>query len=325
MNKKDALRVMNKYGKNKIPFLFITDFDISHNTVIPLDKINPDRILYSLNGKTNVRGDEEFPITAEISFSSNPVDYECYLKGFNTVRENLLLGNTYLANLTFATEVKTNLTFDEIFFRASAPYRLLFKDRFVVFSPETFIKIDSGRIRTYPMKGTIRAGIPNAEEIIINDMKEKAEHITIVDLLRNDLNTVSENVRVDKFRYIDRVETLSGEILQVSSEISGDLPLHYNENIGDILFSILPAGSITGAPKKMTVDIIKRAEQYKRGFYTGVFGIFDGINLDSAVMIRFMEKNDNRIYYKSGGGITIYSDPHMEYREMADKIYVPFK
>ena len=87
---------------------------------------------------------------------------------------------------------------------------------------------------------------------------------------------------------------------------------------------MLPAGSITGAPKKKTVEIIREAETYRRGFYTGVMGYFDGNNLDSGVLIRFLEQGeDNRMIFKSGGGITFQSDVNDEYDEMKKKVYVP--
>jgi para-aminobenzoate synthetase component 1 len=85
----------------------------------------------------------------------------------------------------------------------------------------------------------------------------------------------------------------------------------------------LPAGSVTGAPKAKTVEIIKAAEQEPRGFYTGILGIFDGKQLDSGVMIRFIEKVDGRFFYRSGGGITTQSDCKAEYEEAINKIYVP--
>jgi para-aminobenzoate synthetase component 1 len=192
-----------------------------------------------------------------------------------------------------------------------------------VFSPETFVRIENGKIYSYPMKGTIDASIDNAEEIIINDEKEKAEHITIVDLIRNDLSIVAQDVIVEKFRYIDNIKTHNKNILQVSSRIAGKMPDKYEESIGDIIFKLLPAGSVSGAPKKKTVEIIKYAENYERGYYTGICGIFDGKNLDSAVMIRFIEKIGGELYFKSGGGITFMSDPQLEYQELIDKVYVP--
>lgn len=86
---------------------------------------------------------------------------------------------------------------------------------------------------------------------------------------------------------------------------------------------MLPAGSVTGAPKRETIKIIEEVEQYDRGWYTGVFGIFDGKQLDSAVMIRFIERDSEGLIYKSGGGITFMSDPAKEYEELIAKVYVP--
>ena len=88
--------------------------------------------------------------------------------------------------------------------------------------------------------------------------------------------------------------------------------------------NLTPAGSVTGTPKKSTVDIINNIENYDRGFYTGVFGIFDGKDLRSGVMIRFIEEENDALVYKSGGGITLDSNAKSEYEELIDKIYLPF-
>jgi para-aminobenzoate synthetase component 1 len=173
------------------------------------------------------------------------------------------------------------------------------------------------------MKGTIDASLPDAENTILRDEKEMAEHATIVDLLRNDLSMVAEEVRVTNYRYVERINTMQQDLLQVSSEITGRLPVDYKQHLGDILFALLPAGSICGAPKIRTLDIISQAEGYDRGFYTGVCGYFDGESLDSAVMIRFLEQTDNGLVYKSGGGITFQSELDKEYEELIQKVYVP--
>ena len=219
---------------------------------------------------------------------------------------------------------------------------------FVCFSPETFIRIKGGRIYSYPMKGTLDASLPNAEKQLMEDRKEAAEHATIVDLIRNDLSRVAENVRVDKYRYFDVLHTNKGDILQTSSEISGRLPEDYPHHLGEILDAQLPAGSITGAPKDKTMQIIQEAEGYDRGFYTGIMGIYDQGELNSAVMIRFIEeetspvdfeadgkknfkanagkkpKESRKLYFKAGGGITSKSDCRREYEEVIQKIYLPF-
>jgi para-aminobenzoate synthetase component 1 len=150
-----------------------------------------------------------------------------------------------------------------------------------------------------------------------------AEHIMITDLMRNDLGIVGSEVKVEKFRYVEKIQAGDKALLQVSSQITATLNKDWKDHIGAILEKLLPAGSITGTPKKSTVDIIKKIEKSERGFYTGVFGVFDGKSLRSAVMIRFIEKENNQLYYKSGGGITLDSDAQSEYQELMDKIYLP--
>ena len=267
------------------------------------------------------------------SFSAKPANsihwqpsaesFYSYQRSFNIVRQNILAGNSFLTNLTCRTPVDTNLTLKDIYYHSKAIYKLWVKDTFTVFSPEIFVRIHQGKISSYPMKGTIDASIPSAAQLLMNDPKEAAEHATIVDLIRNDLSMVANQVSVSRYRYIDTLQTNQGAILQTSSEIQGVLPENYPEHLGELIFRLLPAGSITGAPKKKTMQIIREAETYDRGFYTGIMGYSDGINLDSAVMIRFVEQEGEKMYFKSGGGITCQSDAESEYNEMKQKVYVP--
>jgi para-aminobenzoate synthetase component 1 len=174
------------------------------------------------------------------------------------------------------------------------------------------------------MKGTIDASFPNAEHVILSDPKEAAEHATIVDLIRNDISMVADKVWVERYRYIEPIETNQKKLLQVSSEIAGILPDEFDCEFGDLLLKLLPAGSISGAPKPSTLKIIKDAEGYERGYYTGIMGYFDGENFESAVMIRYIENQNGKFVFKSGGGITARSDAHSEYQELIDKVYLPF-
>jgi len=175
------------------------------------------------------------------------------------------------------------------------------------------------------MKGTIDAGIQNAEKELLTNIKEVSEHNTIVDLIRNDVSMVAKKVSVEKFRYVETIKTHEKELLQTSSIISGELPENWREHIGESLFKLLPAGSISGAPKQKTIEIIEKAEAYNRGYFTGVFGYFDGQNLDSAVMIRFIEQQGDNLIFKSGGGVTSFSECKQEYVELIDKVYVPIR
>ncbi len=296
-----------------VPFLFITDFEGKAIECYPIDELEAQDIAFTFHGKGKKH-------TCKISKTS--IAFTEYLKKIEAVKEYIRKGETYLLNLTQPTPIETNLTLQEIFETANAPYKLRYKDQFVCFSPEKFIEIIDGKIYTYPMKGTIDAAFPNAEKTILSDEKEMAEHLMVVDLLRNDLGIVAKKIRVEKFRYVEKIKAGSKELLQVSSKISGTLPQDWKENFSHILRALLPAGSISGTPKRRTVQIIKEVEGYERGYFTGVFGYFDGKNLYSAVMIRFIEKKGQKVY-KSGGGITIDSDPKKEYEELNDKIYIP--
>ena len=178
-------------------------------------------------------------------------------------------------------------------------------------------------IFSYPMKGTGSAAHPDAEELLINNSKEIAEHATIVDLIRNDLSRHAKKVKVNRFRYLDRIITQQEDLLQVSSEIQGELKSNWHSNLGNIIWDMLPAGSVSGAPKTKTLEIIESVEDSPRGYYTGVYGFFGGQNLDSAVAIRFLEKQENKFFYRSGGGVTAKSNCEEEYQELLDKIYVP--
>lgn len=259
----------------------------------------------------------------EVWLNAAPEILEDYAVGYNKVMAHLQRGNSYLVNYTRKTRIETNLTLKEIFYLSEAKYKVLYKDQFVCFSPETFVEIKEGRIYTHPMKGTIDAAIPNAQELLKNDVKEKAEHYTVVDLLRNDLSLVADEVKVEEFQRIDFIRTKQKSLYAMSSEISGVVKPRFRNKVGSIMKTLLPAGSILGAPKAKTLQVIKEAEGFERGFYTGVCGWFDGENLDSAVMIRFIENENGQLYFKSGGGITHMSQLKDEYQEMINKIYVP--
>jgi para-aminobenzoate synthetase component 1 len=304
-----------------IPFLFIIDFEQLKPLAFRLDEIDPLHLLYDINGITNCHKSPGLANPARLV--KYPESYADYLVKFNKVKDEIANGNTFLLNLTCSTPVELDTTLQEIFHMSTARYKIWLYDQFVCFSPESFVIISDGKIRSFPMKGTIDADLPDAERVILNDTKETAEHYTIVDLIRNDLSMVSKRVRVERFRYFDTLGTNEKKLLQVSSEICGDLEDGYLSALGDIIFSLLPAGSVSGAPKKKTTEIIASVEGRTRGYYTGIAGLFDGRNLDSGVMIRFIEKHDNGYFYRSGGGITSFSDPLSEYNEMIDKIYVP--
>jgi len=314
-----TINKMNELGAQGKPFVFVIDFDFEKPLIFELD--NTSEILWKTPEKSNFHSG--IIQDQSVIWSIHPVEFGQYQQAFNKVQQHIHNGDTYLLNLTMPTRVKTNLTPEEIFHRSKAPYKVWLKDQFVCFSPEIFVRINDGIISSFPMKGTIDANLDHAEHALLNDEKEVAEHHTIVDLIRNDLSMVATNVEVEKLMYIDRIKTNRGDLLQMSSQISGKLPENYRQSIGTILAKLLPAGSICGAPKPKTVEIIKQVECCQRGYYTGVFGVFDGKNLDSCVLIRYLEQEGHELVFRSGGGITFLSDCQTEYNEIIQKVYVP--
>lgn len=321
MNKEAAIQQINSLASKGTPFLLIADFKCANNLVLPIDQISANEVLFDINGVSNF--DNAPATTAPIKLNRSPISFACFEEKYEQVHAEIAKGNTYLLNLTQPTPIATSSSLKEIFHQSKAKYKLWYQDQFVVFSPEIFIKIEEGNIASYPMKGTIDADLPNAAETILSSQKEMAEHATIVDLIRNDMSQFAQRVVVEEFRYIDEIRTSEKHLLQVSSKITGQLGEGYLNQLGDIIYSLLPAGSICGAPKSKTLDIIDRIEAYSRGYYTGVVGYFDGKNFDSGVMIRYIEKQGDQLVYKSGGGIHFLSEAQAEYQEMIDKVYVP--
>lgn len=311
---------LNAFGKERKPFFFLIDYAAKAFEVFALDAV-PSGILYQLDAQTNAS--KSFTCK-DFSWAKTPPSKMQYQRQYEAVIEEIKAGNTYLLNLTTPSKIELSCSFKNLFYTANAPFKLCYHEQFVCFSPERFVEIRSNVISTYPMKGTIDASIANAKEMILNDEKEKAEHVMVVDLLRNDLSMVSKEVRVEQFRYVEKIQAGEKELLQVSSKIKGKLDENWHEKVGDIIARLLPAGSISGTPKRSSMEIIERIEGYNRGFFTGIFGVYDGERLDSAVMIRFMEKtNDEGYVFKSGGGITLLSEAQKEYDELCDKVYIP--
>ena len=318
----EARQKMNNLAKENIPFLFVIDFEMQEAFVEAIGNVNSNEIRYDINGITNFeKTNAEFK---HVDFESYPFSKEKYCEAFKKVQKEIFYGNSFLLNLTFPSKIETNYTLEDFFRFSKARYKIWVKDRFVSFSPEIFVQTKGNKIFSYPMKGTIDASIPNADQKLLSNKKETAEHYTIVDLIRNDLSIVAKDVDVLRFRYLDTIKTHKNTLLQMSSEINGTLRKEFLDNPGDLMFNLLPAGSVSGAPKKKTLEIIRDTEGIKRGFYTGVAGIYNNGSLDSGVLIRYIEKNNDDLFYRSGGGITGKSNCEEEYQELTQKIYVPF-
>lgn len=316
-----AVSLLNKWGADKIPFLFYTNYNATLWFVQKLSEVDASEVAYSLPMGSNCLKTDPHTIA---KWEIEKPDFTAYKQAFDKVQEGLQRGDSFLTNLTWATPIQTNLTEGQLCAMAKAPFRLWVKGEFCVFSPEPFVHIEGNVIRTFPMKGTVQGTNDEAKQSLLNSPKEQAEHATIVDLLRNDLSIISNEVRVERYRYIEQIDTVNGPILQTSSEITGKIRSEYQGLWGDILSALLPAGSVTGAPKRRTLEIIETSEPTPRNWYTGVFGLCDGKTLQSAVMIRFVEFTPTGEWiFHSGGGITAQSDPKQEFDEMILKTHAP--
>lgn len=311
-------RTIDDYIQQNIPFFFLVDFEKNKPLVCPLTECKKEGIHFEFNASPGQK------TTKNIELNSQPIAFERYKESFDKVKKAISKGNSFLVNLTFPTPTNCSADLEQIYSSSKALYKLLYKNKFVVFSPEQFIQISDDNISTFPMKGTIMADVPNAERTLLNNRKEAWEHNTIVDLMRNDLSMISDNVEVKRFRYLTEITTHKGKILQTSSEISGHLREGWKDRFGQLLLDLLPAGSISGAPKEKTISIIQDAEMDERGYFTGVFGTYNHGLVDSAIAIRYIEKTpEKNLQYRSGGGVTFMSNAQEEYRELVDKIYIP--
>lgn len=268
--------------------------------------------------------------TAPTAITSNFTRSE-YIEAVGKIKELIRSGDTYQTNLTRRIEVELppNLSSETIFRRLRknhpAPFSAFIKrsnSTVISASPERFFKIEGDRISASPIKGTRPRGATPEQDAalraeLLSSEKDRAENTMIVDLLRNDLGRVCEygSVSVEKLCEIEEHPSL----YHLVSTISGTL--RANTGFGEIVRSLFPCGSITGAPKIRTMEVIDEIETVPRGLSMGAigyripgsFGI--GESVDLSVAIRTMVIRDGQAVFNVGGGIVIDSDPDLEYEE----------
>ncbi|WP_299177181.1 chorismate-binding protein, partial [uncultured Chryseobacterium sp.] len=224
---------MDELSLQKVPFFFIIDFLSENVETFKENEIEKSGLMVDFQSFSNSKTTHK--LDKKIEWKSFPETLESFKTGFDEVQKNIRLGNSYLVNYTRKTRIETNLSLEEIFYHSKAKYKVFYKDFFVFFSPETFVKLINGKIFTYPMKGTIDAAVENAQDVLKNDKKEKAEHYTVVDLLRNDLSMVADEVKVDQFQHIELIKTQQKNLYAMSSEISGVIKPEFKGKIGSMM------------------------------------------------------------------------------------------
>lgn len=260
-------------------------------------------------------------------FTSN-FSREEYIDSVKKVKEYIKEGHTYIANLTqrFSCDFNSDPFDTYISLRTinKAPFSCYLNlDGFQIISssPERFLKVFNNKVETRPIKGTRPRGKDKLEDEknkkeLLNSEKDKSELLMIVDLERNDLSKVCKpfSVKVTELFKLEEYAT----VFHLVSTVIGEL----NEDVSSVkcIRECFPGGSITGAPKIRSMEIIEELEGIRRGIYTGAIGYFDlRGNCDFNIVIRTILAKDNKAYFGVGGGITIESEEEMEYDETLDK------
>ncbi len=257
--------------------------------------------------------------------------HSIYRAGFGRIKRAIADGEVYQVNLSRRIATAQQSTSEAVFARMrseqAVPQGAFFDAglfQLMSNSPETFLQIDGSEIRTFPIKGTRPRSIDEREdrrllrELECND-KERAEHLMIVDLERNDLGRVCEtgSVSVPSFCKAQSFASVHHMVSEVRGRLRNEVGLD------DILRATFPGGSITGAPKIKAMQIIAEIEPESRGPYTGAIGCFNGgRRLDLNVAIRTAFSMDGKLYYSTGGGIVADSSVEAEYAETVTKAQV---
>jgi len=251
-----------------------------------------------------------------------------YIRTVETVREYIAAGDIFQVNLSQRFEADMTTTPYQLYERLRhinpapfAAYLNFDEVKVVSASPERFLKVSGDRVETRPMKGTRPRGAYTEEDEalakeLLDSVKDRAENVMIVDLERNDLGKVCRfgTVKVDELWTLEKYAT----VFQLTSTVEGRLRQGYNRI--DLLKACFPGGSITGAPKVRSMEIIDELEPTRRSVYTGALGYlsFDG-EMDLSIAIRTILVKDGRAYFQVGGGIIYDSNPVAEYEETMDK------
>ena len=188
-------------------------------------------------------------------------------------------------------------------------------------SPETLVKLEDGILHTFPLAGTRPRGATEEEDLaleqdLLSDEKELAEHNMLVDLGRNDLGKVSTfgTVQVEKLHSIERFS----HVMHIGSTVRGEI--REDKDALDAVAAVLPAGTLSGAPKIRACQIIGELENNKRGIYGGAIGYIDfSGNMDTCIAIRIAYKKNGKVFVRSGAGIVADSVPEKEYVECLNK------
>lgn len=267
------------------------------------------------------------PVYDKVRFSCN-VTKEEYAKIVEKTREYIFDGDIFQAVLSrqFVSEYEGSLIHPYRVLRTTNPspymvYMNMEDVEIMSTSPETLVRLQDGRLVTFPVAGSRPRGKDEEEDEslireLMADEKELSEHNMLVDLGRNDLGRISEfgSVEVTKYQMIHKYS----RIMHICSQVEGNI--RKGKDALDAIQAVLPAGTLSGAPKIRACEIIDELETEPRGIYGGALGYIDfSGNLDTCIAIRMAVKKNHKVYVQAGGGLVADSRPEMEYEESANK------
>lgn len=261
--------------------------------------------------------------------ASPDITFDEYEKALSQIKEEIADGNTYEVNYTYDWDVDYSGSelklYEYLLHKQTTPYNAFFKNEYdtvLSFSPELFFELEGSHILTKPMKGTVPRGETYEKdreniEFLKNDIKNRAENVMIVDLLRNDLGRIAKtgSVKVSKLFDVETHKTLHQMTSQIEADLEDDVSLY------DIFKAIFPCGSITGAPKISTMEIIDKVETGSRNVYCGAIGLISPHKTVFSVPIRILQKSigQNSYKYRVGGAVVWDSDIKDEWDETFTK------
>lgn len=256
---------------------------------------------------------------------------EDYIEKVKRAKEHILAGDIFQVVLSQRMTCETEKSYFEIYRRLRegnpSPYMFLIDyDDYQIIgsSPESLVSVKEGKVMTNPIAGTRPRGqtpeIDNAlEKELMEDKKELAEHIMLVDLGRNDIGKISKigSVNVSEFMKIEKFS----HVMHITTKVVGEIKETYDAF--DAIAACLPAGTVSGAPKIRAMEIIEDLEDYKRGIYSGAVGYFSyGGDMDVAIALRTLILQGKTAYLQAGAGIVYDSVPETEFEEVQNKLKV---
>lgn len=316
------------YDNYKQKIIVIVNMDISNENIEENYKTALEEIkrIIELIKSGKVKVEEKIKLLSDFEPLFNK---EEYMQIVEKTKKYIYEGDIFQAVLSNKLEAKASGSLLDVYRRLrisnASPYMFYFSSDDIEIagaSPETLVKLEDKELSTFPLAGTRKRGMTEEEDKklikdLLSDEKEKAEHNMLVDLGRNDIGKISKfgSVKVDKYMEIVKFS----HVMHIGSTVKS--VIREDKDALNAIEAVLPAGTLSGAPKIRACEIIDELEKDKRGIYGGAIGYIDfSGNMDTCISIRLAYKKSDRLVIRSGAGIVADSDPELEYEECVNKM-----